>query len=170
MWFWCKGQWLYTYFLMLGRLAILQCDASISEPVFDWKAPRIMFIVIVCTDNIIAKILKWYLHLMLFCENRAIWSSLGIPTHCVWSQPALNEFQYCRICLKSKSFGCQTYQPVPNHHHLENMLSKNFLAFRLKSLIVLLLLSVLTSSLQSTWPQCINLLTAVHLASDFYNL
>lgn len=91
---------------------------------------------------------------MLFCENRAIWNSRGTPTHCnCVESPALNEFQYCRICLKAKSFGCQTYQPVPNHHRLENMLSKNFLAFRLKSLIVLLLISVLTSSLQSPRPQ-----------------
>lgn len=138
-------------------LAILQCNASISEPVFDWKASRTMFIVIACTDNIISKILKWYLHWMFFCENRAIWISLDSPTHCAWSHPELNESQYCRICLKAKSFRCQTYQPIPNHHQLQNKLSKYYLAFRLKPRCF-------------TSYQCINLLTPPPLGLKFLQL
>lgn len=57
---------------------------------------------------------------------------------------------YVLLGKTAKPFSCQTYQPISNHHQLENKLRKNFLAFR-KSLVFLLLIGILTSPLQSTW-------------------
>lgn len=107
-----------------------------------------MFIVIVCMLGIISRMVSLF---SVVLWKQGYLEQLGHRNNCkcVESHRTYWFSEHCRSYLEAKHSRCLTYQPLSNHHQLENKLRNNFLGFR-KSLVFLLLLTILT--LLSTWP------------------